>query len=671
MKDEHEVDVVVPVLDGGPRFGDCLRSLLGQKDVRARIIVVDNGSTDGSREVAVRAGVVVLDEPERSSYAARNAGIAVTTAPVVAFTDADCIADASWLRRGLDALDRNGWDLCAGAIRQEPGVSLAGRYDELTYVRQDVNVRKLSFGATGNLFVRRAVIAELGSFDGSVQSGGDLQFGRRAVAAGKSLGYADDAVVHHPSRDRLAPVLKKAWRLGVGHAHAGQRDPSFRKWALSPRGLCPSPTVVRRAWRTPGVVIVDIVVKWTTWTARLLTVTRLAAARRRGRTARRQTKPVVLLSSWWPTDGAPHQAPFVVDHARALQLAVDEVWCWAVVGGTRMRAGRPVADAGGGELRVTAKVPRVPWRCAAGPVGRRLLGLAGRLEGRRRRGRLGAVVLHSFDYAGPYAVGVARAAGCPLIYVEHWSAVATGDLSAARLACLRHVLVHADAVAAVSRFLGEALERIGELPRGSVQVIDNIVDLCVFAPAAPAPSNGTVIAQIADFRPVKGHDLLVDALVELGAEVDELDLRFVLVGDGDGRRAVEQRVAVAGLLHRVTFTGKLSRRQVAEVITRADCTLLTSRTETSSCAAMESLVIGRPVIAPRVGALESLLTGADGILYERSAAGLAGALRRAARAPAGADWHARAEKAAARFAPEACAASYRRLMAAAGAGAHP
>jgi glycosyltransferase involved in cell wall biosynthesis len=278
----HDVDVIVPVLDGGDRFAACLAALQAQQGVRSRLIVVDNGSSDRSRALALGAGAVVVDEARRSSYAARNAGLTVANAPVVAFTDADCVPAPEWLRAGLDALHGLGWDLCAGQVRHEPARTVAGRHDELTYLRQDVQVRNMGFGATANLFVRRAVFDVVGPFDADLQSGGDLDFGRRARAAGFALGYEPEAVVRHQPREGLRRVLAKAWRLGVGHAQVGRHDPAIRRWGLSPRRLLPGPDVVRRSWRRPSVLVVEVLVKWTGWTARVATVTGLAGHRGRG-----------------------------------------------------------------------------------------------------------------------------------------------------------------------------------------------------------------------------------------------------------------------------------------------------------------------------------------------------------------------------------------------------
>lgn len=659
-----DIDVIVPVLNGGERFISCLKALQAQEGVHSRLIVVDNGSSDSSKELAARFGAVVLEERKRSSYAARNTGLAAATAPVVAFTDADCVPASNWLSAGLKVLKRSGWNLCAGDISQEPGKSVAGRHDELTYLHQETHVRNMGFGATANLFVQRSVFDAIGLFDARLRSGGDLDFGRRARRAGFILGYSSETVVSHCPREGLGQVLAKAWNLGVGQAQVGRQDLLLLRWGLSPRRLLPGPDILRCSWKHPSVILVEVLVKWAGWAARVATLIGIAAGRNEENSFPLK-RPLLMVSSWWPTVASPHERPFVVDHARALQdAAVDGLECWAVVPGVRAWKSRPLKSCISG-CALKSKVPRVPWRISLGSPGIALLLLAGWMSARRRGVHPRAVVLQSFSYAGPYAVGLARGFKCPLIYVEHWSAVALRELTAREVDVLRMVLSASHRVLAVSRYLASELEEIGGLEQGSVGVVENVVDPSLFAPTAQPEHPGTVIAHVADFRPVKDHGLLVDALLTIGAdELERLDLRFVLVGEGPLRASVQQRLAAfPAIARRVRFTGKLPRAAVAAQMAAADWTMLTSRVETSSCVAREALSIGRPVIAPSVGALPELLHLGDGILYERSVSGLAKALVEAGSHRDCESWESRAAAAASRFGPDVLAQSYRQLLA--------
>jgi GT2 family glycosyltransferase len=218
----NTVSVVVPVRNGARTLPACLDALGRQEpiaDVTVEVIVVDNGSTDASREIARKHPAVtrVVTEPRTGSYAARNAGLAVAAGDLIAFTDADCIPAPDWLRRGIDEVCR-GLDLVAGhvspRVREEP--SLWERFDAGHHVDQRKYVEILGFGATANLFVRRHVLDGVGMFDAAMASGGDLELCRRAVAAGFELAYAPYAVVTHGTRRTALETWRLHRRLGAG-----------------------------------------------------------------------------------------------------------------------------------------------------------------------------------------------------------------------------------------------------------------------------------------------------------------------------------------------------------------------------------------------------------------------------------------------------------------------
>lgn len=81
--------VIIPVRDGRSHLLEAIESVLAQSSPPAELIVVDDGSTDGSGEVARAAGATVLTHEPLGPGAARNLGVEAAGSELVAFLDAD------------------------------------------------------------------------------------------------------------------------------------------------------------------------------------------------------------------------------------------------------------------------------------------------------------------------------------------------------------------------------------------------------------------------------------------------------------------------------------------------------------------------------------------------------------------------------------------------------
>jgi glycosyltransferase involved in cell wall biosynthesis len=242
------VSVVIPVRNGEDVLPECLDALAAQRAApRYEVLVIDNGSTDRTADVASRhpVGARVIHEAERGPYAARNTGIASASGAIVALTDCDCVPEPGWLAAGVAAIDA-GADLVGGRIaqRHNPSPSVWERYDRATYLRQERFVTEQGFAATANLFVRKAVFDEIGEFVPELVASGDLELGQRARAAGFSLVYDEDACVLHHPRATLHDTWELHRKLGSGFAE------------LARAGLRPSP-LRDEALRVPLAVVID------------------------------------------------------------------------------------------------------------------------------------------------------------------------------------------------------------------------------------------------------------------------------------------------------------------------------------------------------------------------------------------------------------------------------
>src|SRR5215468_4766748 len=109
----ESVDVVLPCLDEAA----ALPWVLSRIPVGYRAIVADNGSTDGSPDIAARLGAHVLHVPRRGFGAAAHAGLEAATAPVVCFLDADGSFDPGQLPLVVDPVRQGHADLVLGRRR--------------------------------------------------------------------------------------------------------------------------------------------------------------------------------------------------------------------------------------------------------------------------------------------------------------------------------------------------------------------------------------------------------------------------------------------------------------------------------------------------------------------------------------------------------------------------
>ena len=231
-----DVSVIVPARDAATTLPALLDALAAQTHPSFEVVVVDDASTDDTRELLaghpLRPRVVPSDGS--GSYAARNLGLAAATGAVVAFTDADCRPSVDWLAIGAAELGAR--EVLAGHVRQRrrEGAGVVERYDRATYLDQRELARQ-GYAATANLITRAALLRELGAFDGSLRSSGDRELGRRLAASNVPVRYCADAVVEHEPRTSARQLWHLNRRLGRGWHdlhRAGGAPPWWQEPAL-------------------------------------------------------------------------------------------------------------------------------------------------------------------------------------------------------------------------------------------------------------------------------------------------------------------------------------------------------------------------------------------------------------------------------------------------------
>ncbi len=215
------VSVLIPVHNDTGRLTQCLRALEGQTYPTDwyEVIVVDNASDEPvAPALSAFPHARGAYEAQRSSYAARNTGIAVARGDVLAFTDSDCLPAPDWLERGVAALaNAENCGLVGGGIefffRDPTTPTIVELYDSVMHLDQEEFIHKKQFSVTANLFTFKQVVERVGMFDSTLESNGDKEWGQRVAAQGYRLAYAPDARVKHPARHTFQALRRKVTRV--------------------------------------------------------------------------------------------------------------------------------------------------------------------------------------------------------------------------------------------------------------------------------------------------------------------------------------------------------------------------------------------------------------------------------------------------------------------------
>lgn len=244
-----EISIVIPHLNDAARLETCLASLAAQTIApeRFEVIVVDNGSHVQPKEVVDRyANARLFFETIPGPGPARNRGVSNARAPILAFTDSDCIADPGWAEAILARFAREPeLGILGGDVRifvQTPGRPTPAEAFELLYAfRQEWQITRMKFSATACLAVRCKIFAMVGPFAG-IDTTEDLDWGQRAAAKGHVTHYAPEVVVHHPARRTMA-ALHAQWDRHTNHHFRlrAQGPGGQAKWALTGLAMAVSP----------------------------------------------------------------------------------------------------------------------------------------------------------------------------------------------------------------------------------------------------------------------------------------------------------------------------------------------------------------------------------------------------------------------------------------------
>jgi glycosyltransferase involved in cell wall biosynthesis len=181
---EPTISAAIPVRDGEAYLAEAIESVLGQSRPCDQVIVVDNGSTDRSAEIAAGIGpiVEVVHEPRPGIGPARNAALRATRGDYLAFLDADDLWESEKTALQLSAFETEPrLQLVFGHVRQFVSPELLGT-EEAKVLRVPAEPQPGHY--VGALMARRAAIEAIGPWPEDVRVSDGLTFLLRARELG-------------------------------------------------------------------------------------------------------------------------------------------------------------------------------------------------------------------------------------------------------------------------------------------------------------------------------------------------------------------------------------------------------------------------------------------------------------------------------------------------------
>jgi glycosyltransferase involved in cell wall biosynthesis len=224
------ISVIIPAHNAAATITACVRALTAQTAVpdEYEILVIDDGSDDGTPQLAAAAGADVLRQPRQGQAAARNAGLRAAQGEIACFTDADCVPAPDWIAQITAPLRQNPEIAGSkGAYVTEQRAPVA-RFVQLEYEdKYDrlLDFEHITFMDFYSAAYRRQILLENGGFDERFPNSEDRELSYRLAARGYLMVFQPDAVVSHRHAATLADYLRKKVMNGYWTAQAVRRFP--------------------------------------------------------------------------------------------------------------------------------------------------------------------------------------------------------------------------------------------------------------------------------------------------------------------------------------------------------------------------------------------------------------------------------------------------------------
>lgn len=227
-----DLSVVIPTYNGAKKIQNCLEALKKQTTkLKFEIIVVDDGSIDGTQELlASHSNLIYVRQENAGPAAARNRGASISGGRIILFTDDDCVPCPNW----IDEMVKCFYDPCViggkgayltkqlGLVAQFVQIEYEDKYDLMKKSRFIDFIDTYSAGFIRDVFLR------FGGYDCSFTTAcaEDVDLSFRMHASGEKMVFNPEARVFHTHPSDLLSYMKKKYKFAYWRVLAIKKTPS-------------------------------------------------------------------------------------------------------------------------------------------------------------------------------------------------------------------------------------------------------------------------------------------------------------------------------------------------------------------------------------------------------------------------------------------------------------
>lgn len=213
-----KVSVYIPCFNAENTIESCLDAVLKQTYPVERVVIVDDGSTDKTVEIASAHPVKVIRQANKGLAAARNTAVKNIDTEFIASVDADCLPEPDWLKRLMIKFRSPKVSGAGGKLLEAYSSTVFDLWRSVHMKQYWTGKSRPDFLFGSNAVFRREALVKAGLYNEDLKNNyEDVEICKQLKAKGYTLAYEPEAIADHIKDDNLCSILNSYWKWNLEH----------------------------------------------------------------------------------------------------------------------------------------------------------------------------------------------------------------------------------------------------------------------------------------------------------------------------------------------------------------------------------------------------------------------------------------------------------------------